>query len=433
MIVRDEAQILPDFLAASQGLYDELCVVDTGSTDETVALLEAAGARIEHMEWQDDFSAARNKSLQMATSTHVLVLDADEFASPNFIVEVRQMLDKQHIGAACINMVNPMPHGSRSRSALLRFFVRDPSIQYEYPIHEDPSRSVLQVLTEKNLALATTQTDVTHWGYTEERATARDKKVRDTTILWRCVDDDPTDLYSWFKLLEQGRFWADPMLTEQAAEGGLLALSELQEVPSSCVHFVGEMVVMLVTAQREHDQDEAAALLHKWCERLPNDVGLTLYRAQWREELGALDLAKFDYLHCLQLQSTTTKIHLAGVRPRLGLARVAIAEGNLNEALDLVDAAIRLQPREPEALLALASLSGILGGPEASERVADAYVETYGDGPERHAAWGEAALLSGAYDDAVRSLETACAQNTTNGAYAALLARARSAGDVALP
>ena len=62
--------------------------------------------------------------------------------------------------------------------------------------------------------------------------------------------------------------------------------------------------------------------------------------------------------------------------------------------------------------------------------VAD-YLETYGECPEWHAAWGEAALMNGSYDDAVRSLETACAQSESNGAYAALLARAKSAGDAA--
>ena len=42
MIVKDEADMLPGFLERVRGLWDEL--VDTGSTDHSVALLEAAGA-----------------------------------------------------------------------------------------------------------------------------------------------------------------------------------------------------------------------------------------------------------------------------------------------------------------------------------------------------------------------------------------------------
>ena len=46
MIVRDEEARLGECLASVQGFADELVVVDTGSTDATVAIAEAAGARV---------------------------------------------------------------------------------------------------------------------------------------------------------------------------------------------------------------------------------------------------------------------------------------------------------------------------------------------------------------------------------------------------
>jgi glycosyltransferase involved in cell wall biosynthesis len=39
---------------------DEMVVLDTGSTDDSVARARAAGARVAHFTWVDDFSAARN-------------------------------------------------------------------------------------------------------------------------------------------------------------------------------------------------------------------------------------------------------------------------------------------------------------------------------------------------------------------------------------
>lgn len=78
LIVRDEALELPECLAAVAGLADEVCVVDTGSTDGTVPIAEAAGARVGRFAWRDDFSAARNASLEMCTGDWIFVLDADE-------------------------------------------------------------------------------------------------------------------------------------------------------------------------------------------------------------------------------------------------------------------------------------------------------------------------------------------------------------------
>ena len=92
MIVKDEAANLPQCLASIQGLWDELVVVDTGSSDATVAIAAACGARVQAFAWIEDFAAARNFSLSLCTGDWVLVLDADEAVDP---------LDHPRIRAAC--------------------------------------------------------------------------------------------------------------------------------------------------------------------------------------------------------------------------------------------------------------------------------------------------------------------------------------------
>jgi len=78
MIVKDEANALPHCLSSIRGLWDELVVVDTGSTDATAAIAREYGARVETFAWVDDFAAARNFSLACCTADWILVLDADE-------------------------------------------------------------------------------------------------------------------------------------------------------------------------------------------------------------------------------------------------------------------------------------------------------------------------------------------------------------------
>lgn len=61
----------------SASFAEEILVVDGGSTDQTVPLAEACGARVVQRPWTN-FSEQRNFSLQQARKDWVLVLDADE-------------------------------------------------------------------------------------------------------------------------------------------------------------------------------------------------------------------------------------------------------------------------------------------------------------------------------------------------------------------
>ncbi|MDP9182773.1 MAG: glycosyltransferase family 2 protein, partial [Actinomycetota bacterium] len=78
MIARDEEATIGRVLFQAKQFCDELIVVDTGSTDRTVSIAEAAGARVLHFPWVDDFSAARNHALEAATTDWVIWLDADD-------------------------------------------------------------------------------------------------------------------------------------------------------------------------------------------------------------------------------------------------------------------------------------------------------------------------------------------------------------------
>lgn len=78
LIVKDEQERLPACLESIKGIWDQLVVVDTGSTDETVNIAKAYGAQVEHFEWCDDFSAARNYCETFATGDYIFWIDADE-------------------------------------------------------------------------------------------------------------------------------------------------------------------------------------------------------------------------------------------------------------------------------------------------------------------------------------------------------------------
>lgn len=102
VIVKNEAQLLARLLAHHRDLVDEMVVVDTGSRDQSVAVARAAGAEVAHFAWCDDFSAARNFSLDMASGDSILCLDCDELISKSDFPEVRNLADAAGRGMAWI-------------------------------------------------------------------------------------------------------------------------------------------------------------------------------------------------------------------------------------------------------------------------------------------------------------------------------------------
>lgn len=59
----------------------EVIVLDSGSTDNTVSIARAAGARVEHRAW-DGFARQKNAAIALASQPWVLLLDADEWLEP---------------------------------------------------------------------------------------------------------------------------------------------------------------------------------------------------------------------------------------------------------------------------------------------------------------------------------------------------------------
>lgn len=395
MIVRDEAEMLPAFLASVRGLWDELVAVDTGSADATPDLLAGAGATVLRRPWDDDFAAARNHGLERARGDWVLVLDADERVEPALATEIRGCVRDPRSGAASLLVLNQLPHGHTRSSRILRLFRRSPSIRYRHAIHEDVSEDVATFLARSRLARADLEAPLLHLGYVRERAAAKRKKERDVGILQATIARDPSDHYARMKLLEQARFWGDrPLWTEAAAAtAGALARGGAAALHSA--HFAGELLALV--ADGLHGDQASAAL--RWLEsfsgRIPPSAAYELRRGELRELVGDAAGARQAFLACLALEAVTGNAQLATVRPLLGLARLALAAGDLGGADREAARALAIAPLDPEGLLLLATLRRALGGAAGLARFAEERRAELGDRPEIGTAVREAARLAG--------------------------------------
>jgi GT2 family glycosyltransferase/SAM-dependent methyltransferase/predicted Zn-dependent protease len=156
MIVKNEEKNLARCLKSVRGVVDEMIVVDTGSTDKTMDIARAFGARIYEFPWTGDFSAARNLSLEKATGDWIFVLDADEVISARDFDELRSLIRKGSSSPAAysiftrnytrnMGVIGWSPNSGQcpeeagagwATSAKVRLFTRRKDVFFSNPVHE---------------------------------------------------------------------------------------------------------------------------------------------------------------------------------------------------------------------------------------------------------------------------------------------------------
>lgn len=146
LIVRDEAHTVEACLASIRPYVDELCVLDTGSVDDTPAIARRYADKLEtFLDCNDDegriadFSLARNRSFALATNDVVFWLDGDD------VVEGAENLPKlareaaRHENAQIL-LPYSYSHDDAGRSTLLQYRERILSprrhFEWRFPVHE---------------------------------------------------------------------------------------------------------------------------------------------------------------------------------------------------------------------------------------------------------------------------------------------------------
>ncbi|MDH0865135.1 glycosyltransferase [Mitsuaria sp. GD03876] len=215
VIARNEAATIARLLDSVRPHVDELLVMDTGSTDETVRLAQAAGARVGHFAWIDDFSAARNAALDAAGADWHLVLDADEWLTgegSGAALEALRSTAPDFVGTIALE---DRFDGGTARSRLSR--VLPGAVRYAGRIHEQPSHA---------LPVWPLDVHVAHDGYLPERLAG--KRGRNEALLLAAVQDDPANPYLWYQL---GKDFSVYDRFAQAEEAFAIAAERLTSMP----------------------------------------------------------------------------------------------------------------------------------------------------------------------------------------------------------
>jgi glycosyltransferase involved in cell wall biosynthesis len=190
MIVRNEAVALPRCLDSVAEVADEIVVVDTGSTDNTVAIARQRGATVLHHDFsRADFAAARNAGLAQAHGDVVLVLDADETLDPRSVPVVRALAAApEHAGYVVTRRNLPADGGTPWEDHAVRLFRRRDDFRYAGRVHETVDDAILRA----GGRLRRSAVVLNHWLPPAEQSRA--KSLRYLALLEEEASDDPDRL-----------------------------------------------------------------------------------------------------------------------------------------------------------------------------------------------------------------------------------------------
>lgn len=345
MIVKNEAANLARCLSSVQAVADELIVLDTGSTDQTVAIAQSFGAQVHHFTWINDFSAARNEALKYVTGDWVLVLDADEVLTPEVIPLLQQAMQQETV--LVINLIRQEIGATQSPYSLVsRLFRHHPAIQFSRPYHAMVDDSVAQLLqTEPQWQIINCpRVAILHYGYEPGTISSRDKFQKAKTTMEGFWADHPDDPYVCSKLgalyVQIGEFDRGIELLEQGVQSTQLSSS------ASNAPILYELYYHLGIAYSHLNQGQQAEQQYRAAIQQPilDQLKLGAYN-----NLGGLLKAKGDLVGAQSAYQTCLTIDPDFAIGHYNLGMTLKAMGQLAEAIAHYQTAIQLAPDYADA------------------------------------------------------------------------------------
>lgn len=352
MIVRDSSRTLDACLTSIKPWVDEMVVVDTGSTDDTVEIARNHGAKVYEFPWCDDFSAARNESLRHATGEWLLWMDSDDTIDAKNGRRLRELADRTH-PPNVLGFVLQVhcPHGSADDGEVagvtavdhVKLIRNHPEIRFEGRIHEQ----VLPAINRLSGEVEWTDIFVVHSGSDHSEDGQAKKLERDLRLLKLEEQERP---YHPFTLFNLGMTYLE-LEEYPLARRYLERTIEVAAVHESHVPKAFSLLIEALT--RLHLPHEADARCREALFRFPNDPEI-LFRAGVLAQLaGRFEEAKQHYAEVLQQSHSkrfrSVDLGIFGYKAKHNLARVSMELGNYEDAEQMWREILTERPRYADA------------------------------------------------------------------------------------
>lgn len=192
LIAKDEAESLPHLLGSIEGAFDQVILLDTGSSDRTVEVFEVwaqgqhlpLGFKVDYFEWVDDFAAARNAADALLKTDWLCWVDCDdEILGASSLRAIVAAASPPTLGFRAFYDYGP-EEGFFITRLTRRGFGKWLGRVSECRCLPDPDRSIQQIRPVSAL-----------WGHRKGSSIAYDRsRLRDNRLLDRWLAAAPADL-----------------------------------------------------------------------------------------------------------------------------------------------------------------------------------------------------------------------------------------------
>ena len=248
---------------------DEIIIVDTGSTDNTMDIARSYGAKVYEHPWQNDFSIHRNQSISYAKSSWICIIDCDEsFACDMSNFKDRLELVDPNIGGLVVR-VNEKGEGRSDTSWLgIRFFRRSSGVHYKGIVH---NKAVYQG------GCAATDIVLNHYGYSLSPEKMKAKRARTETLLLKRISENARDhaAYYYMAQLKIGE-----KNYKEVIENGYRFFNTVPVGPEDFQYYSVMYFYMAWAYIHLGDGGAAASWALKGLEFWPNDIDLNYFMAR---------------------------------------------------------------------------------------------------------------------------------------------------------
>lgn len=340
-------------LKSIRDIADEIIVVDTGSTDHTLNIAKNFKSRIFQIDWEEDFSKARNFALDQARGRWVLIIDADEELLPEGKKALKELLNEKRAEGYFVRILNVLENKQILKNRAVRLFRNRPEYRFKGRIHEQIIPSIL----EKNPhSLLPSTIEFLHFGYHESILLA--KQERNLKIIQKELEMNPGDP---FTLSNLGTTYFIMKDFKKAADSYEMALKYARkEEPYTATIFRN----LAITYLNLKEYEKCLCFLEQGIAWYPDYTDLYYLLAHLFEVEERWEKAGEVYRECLKLGDVEFYISSHGTGSflsALGLARVLEQMGNYQEALEVYINALVYEEAREEALKAIPPLALFIG------------------------------------------------------------------------